>query len=263
MCTVTFLAWSDGYCLGMNRDEKRSRVAGLPPSIREEAGRRVLHPSEPGGGTWIGVNDSGITLALINWYSVRARVAQGAVSRGEVVQRLLRHGSSPAVAEALASPDFPLARLNPFRLIGICPGTQQITEWRWDLRELSGVDHAWAPATWISSGHDEPGAQETRGRAFLEALLGPAGDPEGPVPNGAPVEWLQRLHRSHLPERGPYSTCMHRPDAVTVSHTEITVGAGEAWMRHGQGSPCEEGPVSCHSIPVRVGPAGERPVNGG
>jgi uncharacterized protein with NRDE domain len=72
MCTVTFIARRNGYALGMNRDEKLTRPAGLPPRLTHLNGRTIIAPSEPSGGTWIGVNDTGATFALINWYSVRA-----------------------------------------------------------------------------------------------------------------------------------------------------------------------------------------------
>jgi hypothetical protein len=28
------------------------------------------------------------------------------------------------------------------------------------------------------------------------------------------LDWLRRLHRSHSPQAGPFSTCMHRSDAA-------------------------------------------------
>jgi len=60
---------------------------------------------EPNGGTWIGINDANITFALINWYSVSARVAGQAVSRGEVVKLSLvtDSPSTPAEFSAVAS----------------------------------------------------------------------------------------------------------------------------------------------------------------
>src|SRR5205814_4875575 len=56
---LTFIARRNGYALGMNRDEKLTRAAGLPPRLTHLKGRAVLAPSEPSGGTWIGVNDAG------------------------------------------------------------------------------------------------------------------------------------------------------------------------------------------------------------
>jgi hypothetical protein len=217
MCTVTFLPRRNGYLLAMNRDEKLARVAALAPARHRLGGRDVLFPSEPGGGTWIGVNDAGATLALVNWYSVASRVAGNAISRGEVVKSALG-SDSPAIAnKALA--EFPLERVNPFRLIGVFPARSTVVEWRWNLERLEQAEHRWQPNTWISSGFDEPGAQQTRGKVFGEALR---------QASAGSAKWLRRLHRSHGPERGPYSTCMHRHDAATVSYTEIIVACDSA-----------------------------------
>src|SRR6266516_3298581 len=102
MCTVTFIARRRGYCLGMNRDEKLTRPTGLPPRKKIMDGRAVISPSEPGGGTWIAVNDHGVTLALINWYSITARVGGKAVSRGEVINSMSAAISPDFAAVALA-----------------------------------------------------------------------------------------------------------------------------------------------------------------
>src|SRR5262249_58502170 len=102
MCTVTFIARRNGYALGMNRDEKLTRVPGLPPRLTQINGRETLSPREPNGGTWIGVNDTGASFALINWYSVAARVSKHPSSRGEVVKRCLSANSPNAVDQILA-----------------------------------------------------------------------------------------------------------------------------------------------------------------
>ena len=227
MCTVSFSPRPDGYVLGMNRDEKLTRVAGLSPARRQVEGRTILSPSEPGGGTWIGVNDAGTCFALINWYSVGARVDVNPASRGMVVNGTITTDSPEQTAGRFAA--LPLACLNPFRLIGIFPRSREVVEWRWNLQRLEPCVHPWAANTWISSGLDEPGAQETRGKVFRESLL---------APDAGSLEWVRRLHRSHAPARGAYSTCMHRDDASTVSYTEIALSSPRAVMRHSSGSPC-------------------------
>jgi len=227
MCTVTFIARRNGYALGMNRDEKLSRAAGLPPRLTHLNRRAMLAPSEPSGGTWIGVNDTGATLALINWYSITSRVAGQTVSRGEVV-KLALSSDSPALVDATLR-ELPLARVNPFRLIGVFPACKAVVEWRWNLQHLERRDHRWRTNTWISSGFDEPGAQQTRSRNFGEALRQTC---------AGSTDWLRRLHRSHGPECGPYSTCMHREDAATVSYSEITVSHRMATMRYAPGALC-------------------------
>src|SRR5262245_44918611 len=133
----------------MNRDEKLTRPAGFPSKKKSVKGRAVLCPSEPGGGTWIAQNDSGASLALINWYSVTKRVERNSITRGEVV-KMVCAADSPEVANARLN-TLPLERINPFRLIGIFPAACEIVEWRWDLNRLIRKHH-WKTQHWISSG---------------------------------------------------------------------------------------------------------------
>ena len=228
MCTVTFSPRKTGYALAMNRDELLTRPAGLPPAKKILDGRTIICPSEPGGGTWIAVNQDRVCFALINWYSVAARVHGETVSRGNVI---LTVGATPSsdMADGLLD-KYPLRKTNPFRLIGIFHGTHQIFEWQWDLKRLVRKGHRWRMQQWISSGFDEPSAQRVRSRVFRTA--------QKQASAGA-VEWLRRLHRSHLPVAGPFSTCMHRADAATVSYTEVTVTARQAAMQHIPCSPCQ------------------------
>ncbi len=228
MCTVTFIARQKGYCLGMNRDEKLTRPTGLPPKKKKVNGRAVISPCEPGGGTWIAMNDHGATLALINWYSITARVDEKAVSRGEVINSMSA-ATSPDFADA-ALHGLPLNQINPFRLIGMYPAISEIVEWRWNLKQLVRKNHRWKSQQWISSGFDEPTAQRVRGKTFQRALR---------QDSAGSLDWLRRLHRSHSPQAGPFSTCMHRTDAATVSYTEVTVSSLLATMRHHAGAPCQ------------------------
>jgi Transport and Golgi organisation 2 len=236
MCTVTFVARRRGYCLGMNRDEKLTRPTGLPPK-KKANGRTVLCPSESGGGTWIAVNDHGATLALINWYSITARVGGKAVSRGEVINSMST-AISPEVADA-ALRELPLNRINPFRLIGIYPANGEIVEWRWNLKQLVRQNHSWESQQWISSGFDELTAQRVRSKIFRRA--------ERQHSVGS-LDWLRRLHRSHSPQASPFSTCMHRADAATVSYTEVTVSSRQATMRYHAVTPCQSSTCSVHIL---------------
>src|SRR6267378_1397556 len=162
MCTVTFIARQRGYCLGMNRDEIFFLIIRRPPRKKIMDGRAVISPSEPGGGTWIAVNDHGVTLVLINWYSINARVGRNALSRGEVVNSVSAATSSDSADIALLR--LPLNRINPFRLVGVFPTTGEIVEWRWNQKQLVRKNHRWKTQQWISSGFDEPAAQRIRGK---------------------------------------------------------------------------------------------------
>ena len=237
MCTVSFIARKNGYALAMNRDEKLARVEGLPPSKTIVGGRTVVAPSEPGGGTWIALNNGGATLALINWYSITARVEGKTVSRGQVVN-LTSAVTSPNEAE-VALAELPLKRINPFRLIGIFPATNEIVEWRWDLKKLAKRICPWKAQQWISSGFDEPGAQRVRSQTFRRALQ---------QKSAGRLSWLRQLHRSHAPKCGPFSTCMHRADAATVSCTVVMVHPSMALMSYHSGVPCQGRDVSIHKL---------------
>jgi hypothetical protein len=227
MCTVSFIARKDGYLLGMNRDEKLRRPAGLPPQRHHVRDRKVIYPSEPGGGTWISLNDGGSTLALINWYSAPHQTIADPISRGEIIRTACDATAPHEVVATLAS--MLLARTRPFRLIGIFPASHEVIEWRWNGLKLEGVKHLWRPNIWISSGYDEPGADQTRSKAFGAALL--------KVDRGT-VEWLRSLHRSHSHGESAYSICMHRDDAATVSYTEIEVSDSVRRMHYSANNPC-------------------------
>ena len=227
MCTVTFIPRKKGYLLGMNRDEKRSRVKGLPPAIHESRGHRMIYPSEPTGGTWIALNDLGVSFALINWYSIPARISSHAVSRGEVIPSVGAADSSIMVDKIIAQ--IPLKRTNPFRLVAVFLNSREIVEWRWDLKQLTRKEHPWRAQLWISSGFNEPQAQKVRSATFKKALR---------QKTAGSLRWLRRLHRSHVPHSGPFSICMHRDDAVTVSYTEIYLHWTRSMVTHSCGAGC-------------------------
>jgi hypothetical protein len=240
MCTVIFSPRRGGFALGMNRDEQISRETAFPPARHQVGGRQAIFPHEKSGGTWIGINDAGVCLALINWYSVPARVGQNPISRGKVVASLLSAVTTNAVDEMIAK--LALKRMNPFRLIGIFRDEKKVMEWRWDRKKLARKTYGWNYGIWISSGFDEPGAQKTRKKVFTKAL---------PQSSSGSLQWLRRLHRSHQLERGPYSICMHRDDAATVSYTEVTMTAHEGTLRYQAGSPCGKSRLVIRRLPLK------------
>jgi hypothetical protein len=169
-----------------------------------------------------------------------ARVGGKTVSRGEVINSMST-AISPEVADA-ALHELWLDRINPFRLIGIYPANGGIVEWRWNLKQLVRQNHSWESQQWISSGFDEPTAQRVRSKTFQRA------ERQHSVSS---LDWLRRLHRSHLPEVSPFSTCMHRADAATVSYTEVTVSSRQATMRYHAGAPCQSPKSSVHLLGLR------------
>ena len=221
MCTVSFIPKDQGFYLAMNRDEKRSRSIALPPRIVTVAGCRAIFPREPNGGTWIAVNHAGVCLALINWHRIKRNPTDEIASRGQVTVNLAGATSSDAIADAMMG--MTLRNLRPFRLLTIVPAERVMTEWRWDLELLTSRRHEWERKHWFSSGFDEAIAELERARICAAVCVEPSNDG---------IASLRHLHQSHAPDRGPFSSCMHRSDAVTVSYTEVVVSAGCVVMRY-------------------------------
>jgi len=229
MCTVSFLPTRHGFMLAMNRDEQVSRPRALTPRRHWTGTRASLYPSEAGGGTWIGANDVGLTLALVNWYAKPQRDRRLCVSRGIIIPHLLAAENLADVAAMFA--DLPLSQINPFRLIVASAKERKLGEWRWDGKALSCKRFGWTRRHWFSSGYDEATVNKKR-----TAVVRAAG--KSPL---TPAR-LRKLHQSHLPERGPFSICMHRTDAKSVSYTEIVATKSGATMRYAAGSPCAKKP---------------------
>jgi hypothetical protein len=227
MCTVSFIPRSGGFLLGMNRDEQLSRPMGLAPQRVSADGCQFLYPREPGGGTWAGVNDRGVALALINWYRQPQRGSKDSCSRGAVVRQLLPCLDVRHIGMELRR--LPLDRMNPFRLVVIYEPLNLLNEWRWNGVKLRNLAFSWLRRHWFSSGYDEPGAVRVRRKICQEAVL---------EPRRHALAWLRKLHASHRPVGGPYSICMHRSDAATVSYTEISVQIKSARISYHPGSPC-------------------------
>lgn len=241
MCTLSFLPAADEFLLGMNRDEKRTRVAALPPFYETKNDCVILSPSEPNGGTWISLNDAGLCFALINWHRINREPLGRIASRGQVVPAIAASLSVDEAGKRLRGLSLP--EMRPFRLIAVSSLEKRVTEWQWDLLRLEEKSHPWQRQHWFSSGFDEIEAERQRQIICHEKS-----------PPGAETQWLRALHQSHAPVEGPFSICMHREDAVTVSYTEIEVGLGTVTMRYQPGSPCSGHRLAEFSMP-RLGAA--------
>lgn len=227
MCTISFIPTASGFHLAMNRDEKRSRVAALPPAPFRMKDRRVICAREPGGGTWLAVNDAGLCLAIINWHRIESEPAGKIESRGRIIPELIGQKDCDSVARQLQRIELQTRR--PFRLIVVDAVQRSLTEWQWNSRSLKLQPHPWERRHWYSSGYDERGAEEARAAVCATRWLGT-------------LAALRKLHASHLPGRGPLSICMHRPDAATVSYSEVVVSGNRITLRYQPGAPCQKGP---------------------
>jgi hypothetical protein len=226
MCTLTLVAEEGGYRLAMNRDEKIARGAGTHPEAHELDGTRVIYPGDGGGGTWIGINEHGIALALLNWNDPTSPLGMEFQSRGQLIPAFIDSRSMAALLAA--SGVLALDHMRPFRMVGISPAERAVQEWRWDCRDLEIISHRWESQHWFSSGLSDEQALRARGQVCSAAWT---------EPDAGSSAWLRSLHASH--SGGPdFGVCVHREDVQTLSYSEIHCTRERIAMEHFSGNPC-------------------------
>ena len=227
MCSVSWLLDSNGYQVFFNRDEQKSRALALPTQRLSLDGVSVLMPIDPvANGSWISVNEYGLTLCLLNNY--QGEIPRGVLtSRGQLLKRLSSERDSHTLEATYDS--LGLSQFAPFTLLVFDPSlsasTGHVQAFEWDGKH-SKTFPEWSPR--FSSGKDLELVRAARNQAYDTCLEGSEN-----MPN------LLALHRSHHTEQLHKSFCMHREDAHTVSFTHVHVANQQQWMSYIPGSPCE------------------------
>ena len=227
MCTVSWIHQPDGYHLLCNRDEKRTRGTAFAPRVVMRGGVSYIAPIDSdGGGTWLSVSEFGLSLCLLNGSTgLQASLAQR--SRGLLVRELAWAPSAEECALWIRQLD--LRPYAPFSLVILEPRRSAIVA-QWDGRDLS-VDLAGdrhMPLT--SSSFDAEGVRRSRLNEFARRVRTPGSfDP-------ALLYWF---HSSHGEGPDAYSTCMHRPDAETVSFSWVIVSPDSIRFLYSAGAPCQ------------------------
>lgn len=237
MCSVSWLATAGALDLFFNRDEQRTRAPGLPPVSGDRNNIRFFFPVDgKAGGTWIAANDRGLVACLLNHYAADARssVITNA-SRGAIIPGLI-DASTPAEAADRMTP-LAAAPQRPFLLL------------------LLHHDHPAIRLTWNGTNLARESLDPARGflttSSFRTTEVVPSRHAVAAATDWDP-DSLIALHASHCPERGPFSICMHRPDARTVSFTRIHSGPNEVRLDYHADAPCRPAPVHTVRMP-RVG----------
>jgi hypothetical protein len=112
MCSVITLHRPGHVCplvLAANRDEMIDRAWDPPATYWTEQPDVVAGRDRTGGGTWMGMNGTGVIAAVLNRPGSLGPAA-GKRSRGELPLLALQEGSAQAAAEALAGLDAGLWR---------------------------------------------------------------------------------------------------------------------------------------------------------
>lgn len=270
MCTLTFIPGlpGGGYLLAVNRDESPRRTLAQPPAVQRSGARQVIAPRDPdGGGTWIGVDDSGYCVAILNGDRPLPlgllRVEEGGlVSRGLLVQDLLGDPRFRSVRDELERRHrLDALHYKPFKLVVVSPGPSsgegrpaQLLRVDWDGSMLRAEEER-GPRCVVSSGVETEAVTRFRRAAFEGFVqqqsrhLEPAASEAA---RGALVGALAGFHASHHPESpqgNARSVCMHRDEARTVSSTLVHVSGDRITVNYLAGWPCQQPPVQTASMP--------------
>ena len=241
MCTVSWVReTTDGYTLCVSRDENRARQFSSAPAARRADGVKFLAPVDgQRGGSWVAVNELGVSVCLLNRCHPSPREDWLGPSRGDVVMRLASSCSRDDAARRLMAWDLSIYR--PFTVACLEPGRPALVI-DWTGTALRGDFEADERCPLASSSKSPDLACTARRELFERFRAG-----------GLTHDALVEFHRSHDPQRGALSPCMHRDDAATVSFTAVTVASAEVRMSYQHGAPCEDGPVCSRSLPRSAG----------
>jgi len=256
MCTVTLTPPSTepghGWTMRVNRDESRLRPQAFGPIVLRLGERRAVAPIDPTSrGTWVGVNDLGFAVTLLNRYvrphpaavaalqglpapappaSPAARRRAARPSRGWLVMRLLRCRGTTEADEVLGR--LPLEGVAAFRLVAVDDRSLFEAEWSEGRLRRSRIARPDEPRMWTSSGLGDTPAERARRGGFRQACEGLGGD--------ALERSLARLHAERGDEAA-FGISMERPDALTRSFAQVTVFGREATIRYVPGTPSRRG----------------------
>jgi hypothetical protein len=234
VCTVTIVPHETGIRVMCNRDERRSRPAALPPQVHDLGGRLAAFPVDPrGGGSWVGVNDAGIVVTLLNVSrSPHSSSKEPRQSRGLIVREALRCGSLSDVLETVASLDsnmFDMFRLVAMHRFTAVDATSDGV--RTEIRRPITLDR---PFLFTSSSLGDALVEAPRRQLFQRMVV------------ETRTGWLRGqilFHRHQWPSRPEISVRMERDDALTVSRTVVDV-------THAKRSLLYETPVTVDSSPA-------------
>ena len=238
MCTLTWTPHEGGYAILFNRDELLTRKPGTQPAVHDLGGRRVLCPTDGDhGGTWIGINQHGVAVALLNGDPQAPRGKGPFRSRGLVALEALRQPTAKDAASVCELLD--CSTVQPFTMFAIdLDLSPVVVEFESDGASMQDWP---APGLLASSSLVHADAKRARSDVLRNCLAAE------PSPR---ISQLMAFHESHGPARGPLSPCMHRDDAHTTSATRIYATAGLARLEHHDGPPCQRKAWTRASLPL-------------
>lgn len=281
MCTVSWLLANDGYQVFFNRDEQKGRAIAHSPKYFYDGGVKYLMPVDPvGGGSWIAMNQSGLSVCLLNYYQSKP-AGKELISRGLLIKSLASFTCVAKIRYELNS--LPLERYAAFTLLvfpsHLTARAGAVYAVRWDGETLTQLS---AESPMVSSSvalEEVSNYREDHHKAVLinnDSVLF-TGDscndelsgfdlPEDRVLSKPKTSCnvieltnqrylddknsaaLTRFHASHEPSPSYLSVCMHREDAHTVSFTHLVANQNKLAMTYVSGCPCSSKNIQSYAL---------------
>ncbi|WP_460226503.1 NRDE family protein [Aurantivibrio infirmus] len=214
MCTLTISRDRQSVCVTMNRDERRDRTeSGLVSRVSSES--RIYFPEDkPSGGTWIGLNDSGVILCLMNRYDCPADSDKA--SRGEIIPAALSCGDFVTMVNWLNN-HFDYSRYNPFTLVLVTSELTLRIDWsgQYFTQEEVSIDDIFMAT---SSSVDTQRVIRYRQKQFVEWQRS----------RGADLKGIPGFHLQQDNDDTSSSVFMARDTTHTKSITQVKMSDSEA-----------------------------------
>ena len=211
MCTVTWWRNNTSYGVLFNRDESRMRLEGRLPARFEASGISYLSPVDAdGGGTWIWVNAEGVVGCLLNNYAVNKAGPANPVSRGILLKSLAGQRDIESLCHAVSAAD--PGRFKGFLIFAMDREGHRLVTWDCDALHTLRQRDVQRPIT--SSGYLPEEIISHRMdlyRSRFDTVSSPSS------------EELFSYHILHDPALPAHSVLMCRPDARTVSLSQVSV----------------------------------------
>lgn len=217
MCTLSWKWSEETFHLFFNRDEALSRPEALSPQIQTTLPTNILCPVDPqGGGTWLGVNQYGLVMALVNDYQDNLpNTSSPYRSRGRLVMEMLELSSMDKVIEAMHKMD---QSVYAGYLLHVFSLNQSGVQFHWNGKFLQHSDLTSGTMPISSSSIYPDEAKAYREQHFSSKF------------NISEIRDFHALFDKDQPALSPW---MIRDDAKTQSYTEVLLTQHEATMRYG------------------------------
>ena len=229
MCTASWLRHDQSFILCFNRDEAVTRQHALPPQLVTIDGVKVIMPIDPEGkGSWIGVNEYGLAICLLNNYGAKFNSEPKEwLSRGQIIRSLSTSTCIHDVDSRIQAMD--LSAVRGFQILALCCRVNEplISSWVWDGVELEHVRDG--QQIFSSSAFNTQPVISNR-RQFFETHI---------AEHSITLDSLRAFHSTEDPENGGLGICMNRSVAETVSYSEIQVSEDSVIMRYFPGRPSQ------------------------